>query len=298
MPRKSRKKVVYPFKFGRRDPKRAPALQFNRFWTGVIPTHPTAEDYASKLSAWQMLGNDQYGDCVAVAWANVIRLVTSFLSKEEYPDQQEVFDVYKTQNPNFPTDDNGMDIQTLLEYLHGTAGPDGRKLVAFAQVDVTNPDEVEAAQAIFGAPILGFNVQSHNMSEFDLGNTWTYDPSDSIAGGHAVLMGGYDTAMGYRFVTWAQETGMGLDFIKSPLMQEAWILIWPEHLGTQAFQQGVDLNALAADYLDLTGQVLPIPKPPAPPPVPVPPVPPTPTPSLWELILQFLKWLWSLLTGK
>lgn len=294
MPR--RKKVVYPFKFGRRAPKKAPALQFNRFWTGVIPDHPVAEDYASKLSAWQMLGNDQYGDCVAVAWANALRLVTAFLSKEEYPDQQEVFDVYKTQNPNFPADDNGMDIQTLLEYLHGTAGPDGRKLVAFAQVDATNPDEVEAAQAIFGAPILGFNVQSHNMDEFNSSNTWTYDPRDSIAGGHAVLLGGYDKAMGYRFVTWGEETGMDLGFIRSPLVQEVWILIWPEHLGTQAFQQGVDLKALAADYQALTGQALPIPVPP-PPPTPPPPAP-NPSPSLWELILDFLKWLWFLITGK
>ena len=38
--------------------------------------------------------------------------------------------LYKTQNPDFPDEDNGMDIQTCLEYLVKHGGPDGVKALA------------------------------------------------------------------------------------------------------------------------------------------------------------------------
>ena len=92
-----------------------------------------------------MLGNDAAGDCVAVTWANQRALVTTALARStSYPTQDEVWTFYRTQNPNFdPTGtkdtngpgssaDNGMDIQTALEYLVHNAGPDGAKAIAFA----------------------------------------------------------------------------------------------------------------------------------------------------------------------
>src|SRR5262249_35447468 len=45
--------------------------------------------------------------------------------------------------------------------------------------------------------------------------------------------------------------------------------IWPEHLGSKAFLEGVDQAQLAADYQALTGRPLPVPAP-TPPPAPTP----------------------------
>src|ERR1019366_2542785 len=39
----------------------------------------------------------------------------------------------------------------------------------------------------------------------------------------------------------------------APLVEEAWVVIWPEHLATTTFEQGVDQALLAADYQALTG---------------------------------------------
>jgi hypothetical protein len=36
-------------------------------------------------------------------------------------------------------------------------------------------------------------------------------------------------------------------------------VIWPEHLGTTEFEQGINLQQLAADYQAITGQTLVIP---------------------------------------
>ena len=79
------------FRYGRLPPTNAPALSLGRFLTGTVPAHPAAEDFLHQLSGWQMLGNDTAGDCVAVTWANTRRLVTRYLSTENYPSQAQVW---------------------------------------------------------------------------------------------------------------------------------------------------------------------------------------------------------------
>jgi hypothetical protein len=261
-----------PYKYGRRSPKNAPALRFRSFLASTVPSYPAEEDYLAKLSGWQLLGNDVAGDCNAVTWANMRRLVTAALTTENYPSQAQVWQFYQTQNPGFDpngtsstdgpgsSNDQGMDVQTGLEYLHATGGPDGVKAVAFAKVDHTNLDEVKAALAIFGALWLGVQVLDANQKEFSEGRAWTDVAGSAIDGGHAILGGGY-TRADIKFITWAKETEFARSFWNgvvqgAPLVEEAWVVIWPEHLGTTAFEQGVDQAQLAADYQALTGTQL------------------------------------------
>src|SRR5258707_658074 len=97
-----------PYKYGRRPPKNAPALRFASFLSSAAPAYPSAEDYLGNLSGWQMLGNDVAGDCNAVTWANMRRLVTATLATEYYPTQAQVWQFYQTQNPGFdPTGTGG-----------------------------------------------------------------------------------------------------------------------------------------------------------------------------------------------
>jgi hypothetical protein len=261
-----------PYKYGRRAPKNAPALKFRSFLASTAPAYPPHEDYLGKLTGWQMLGNDVAGDCNAVTWANMRRLVTATLTTENYPTQDQVWQFYETQNPKFnPTGtketdgpesqyDQGMDVQTGLEYLHANGGPDGVKAVAFAQVDHANLGEVKAALAIFGGLWLGIEVLDANQDEFGKGEAWTNVKGSPIDGGHAILGGGYTTS-DIKFITWAKETEFAKSFWNGqvqggPLVQEAWVVIWPEHLGTTGFEQGIDQAKLAADYQALTGQPL------------------------------------------
>jgi hypothetical protein len=186
-----------------------------------------------------------------------------------------VWQFYQTQNPGFDPNgtnvtngpgsqnDQGMDIQTGLEYLHATGGPDGVKAVAFAKVDHTKINDVKAALAIFGALWLGITVLAANQQQFAHGHAWTDVAGSAIDGGHAILGGGY-TSADIKFITWAQETEFARSFWNgvvqgTPLVEEAWVVIWPEHLGTAAFEQGVDQAQLAADYQALTGAPLGLP---------------------------------------
>jgi hypothetical protein len=235
-----------------------------------------------------MLGNDQYGDCGPVSVANSRALTSLFLNgSEAYPSLDDVFDLYRRSgNPDFnpvtDTDDNGVDMQTMLEAVQ-KGGIAGVKSVAFAKVDVTNLDEIRAAVAIFGFLLLGVDLETAQQHQ---GSLWDYVKT-SDWGGHAVMAGSYtSTTVGadLSVITWAERVGL-TDAFWTHQVEEAWVVIWPEHLGTEQFQEGVDLTALAGAYKVLTGKVLPIPAPapvpvppPAPEPVPVPPPAPEPVP--------------------
>ena len=222
-------------------------------------------------------------NCVAVTWANVRRLVTYTLTaKENYPTLDQVLAFYKTQNPGFPAEDNGMDIQTALEDLVANGGPDGVKALGFAKVDYTNPAEITAAIAIFGSVWTGINVLAANQTEFGNGQAWDYVVGSPVDGGHSVIVGGYGPPStgalsgDERFITWAQETSF-TDSFWTHQVEEAWVVIWPEMLTDPDFLAGVDIATFAGDYLAITGKAFPVVVPtptPAPTPTPTPPAPP------------------------
>jgi len=301
-----------PGKYGRRAPKRARALRLGDYLTGVVPAVPAAEDYLAALhGGWQMLGNDSAGDCVAVTWANIRRLVTATLTTTAtYPTLDQVWAVYKTQNPGFDPNggpatgpgspaDQGMDIQTLLEYLVAHGGPDGVKAAGFASVNVHDPAEVKAAIALFGYVWTGINVLGVNMSEFNAQQPWDYSAHSPVEGGHSVVTGGYGPPgagpLGgdERFITWAAETSF-TDAFWQHNVEEAWVVIWPEHLGSGEFLAGVNMTALAADYQEITGNPFPAV---VTPPKPAPPAPVPPENVLVELVQKLedvITWVHSL----
>jgi hypothetical protein len=189
---------------------------------------------------WLMLGNGPddsvhpgfpgCGDCVAVTFANIRRVISKAIGGHEvYPGWADVLAIYRTQNPQFDPSgdpgttgpgspaDNGMDIQTLLEYLVKNPGPDGSKLVGFAAVDHANAREVQAAIAAGGVLWLGINVQEVQESQFDAGRPWDYVKGSPVEGGHSIVCGGYGAEVAggspamagdEKFVTWCVDSSM------------------------------------------------------------------------------------------
>ena len=273
-------------KLGRRAPSNKPALRLADILTGVVPTHPATADHFGKL-AFGLYGNDSYGVCGPTSVANLVRLVTGgLLGAEIQPLQDDVFDLYRRSgNPNFDpatdADDEGVDMQTMLEALlsggigNGTGGK--VKPVAFAKVNVTSDDELEAAVSIFGGVLWGVNLMTAQQSQTDAKPPkWDYQRSGEW-GGHAVLNGAYESGALEDLISWAIRVETTAGFRQHQL-EEAWVVIWPWNLEHPAFQAGVDVSALAAAYNALTGKTLPIPAP-SPTPSPTPTPTPTPTPS-------------------
>jgi hypothetical protein len=267
------------FKLGRRSPKNAPALMLGPLLTGAV-THPESADHFEEVADWILGENDEFGVCGPVAGANMVLDVSTYLTEQSVTVSQDaIFDLYRRSgNPNFDPktgeDDNGVDMQTMLEALL-KGGIEDRKPIAFAKVDETNHDDLLAAIAIFGGVLLGVDLQIAQQSQTNH-LLWDYKESGEW-GGHAIYCGRYSDPSGSSkdrtaVITWAEVVDMTDSFIENQL-GEAWVVIWPEHLGTKAFQDGIDAQQLAADYEQLTGKVLPVPDGPEPTPTPPQPAP-------------------------
>jgi hypothetical protein len=252
-------------KLGRRPASGRPALLLGSYLTGRLPAHPTAADHFAKVDDWGLYDNDQFGDCGPTSVANSRKLTTRYLATtEESPSQDDVFDLYRRSgNPNFdPTlpqgdprqQDDGVDMQTMLEAV-AAGGIGGVKALGFALVDHTNLDELRAAIAIFGFLLFGVDLKVAQQAQTDK-HLWDYKRSAEW-GGHAIVAGRYaENPDRTAVVTWAEVVDL-TDAFERHQLQEAWAVIWPEHLGSVAFQDGVDLTALAADYRALTGRPFP-----------------------------------------
>lgn len=274
-------------KLGRRPPKNAPALKLTPLLTGNVPEHPPVSDHFAKVDDWGLWGNADYGDCGPVSVGNNYKLVTLYLDGVEVSvTLDDVFDLYRRSgNPKFDpktgADDNGVDMQTMLEALH-SGGIGGYKPVAFGQVKVNTVEDLMDVIAVFGSALLGITLDTSQQSQTDAG-LWDYKKS-SIWGGHAVNSGRYlddtiDRNDRTAVITWAEVVDMTDAFIEKQV-EEVWVVIWPQHFKDSAFLEGVDIAGLADAYLTLTGDVLPVPDPdPTPPPKPTPDPTPTPDPA-------------------
>jgi hypothetical protein len=260
-------------RLGRRPPKRAPSLKLGPLLTGALPPVPVTADHFGQISDWGLYGNDRFGVCGPVSVANYIKMVTRYLTGTEVSvTQADVFDLYRRSgNPHFDpvtdADDNGVDMQTMLEALTRGGIGGAHQPICFAQVDHTDPAEVRAAVAIFGGVLFGVDLRVAQQAQTDAG-LWDYVPGSQEWGGHAVLCGTYRSGA-VADVTWAMVVGATDAFLAHQL-DEAWVVVMPEHLGTTAFLQGVDLPAMKEAFTTLTGRPFPGVVPPTPGPDPGP----------------------------
>jgi hypothetical protein len=268
-------------RLGRRPPKRAPALRLERFLTGRVPEHPPAADHFARIGDWVLGANDRFGTCGPTSVANHLLLVTTYLGTPHRVSDEAVFDLYRRSgNPRFDPDldwddprqdDNGVDMQSMLEALL-EGGIDGRKPLGFATISAGDLDALRVGEALFGGLLWGVDLQKAQRTQTDTG-LWDYSASGEW-GGHAVMSGRYADPDGTAqdrtgAITWALVVDATDTFLDRQL-DEAWAIIWPEHLSDQRFMEGVDMAALAAAYQQLTGRDFPIPSPPTPP-APAPP---------------------------
>jgi len=282
-------------RYGRRPPKQAPALHFGTIRRAVQLPYPDSCDSTADLDDWQMLWNDSWGDCVVVTWASIRRIVTALYATEHYTtDEASILALYRTQNPGFDPnsrshgpgsdDDAGMDIQTLLEYLVKHGGPDGVKALAFAKVNHADEDEVKAALAIFKTLWLGVTVTGDDEDEFP-SQPWTR--TGQVLGGHSITGTGYNPDV-YLMQTWADEGQLSKDYVLNGSqragVEEAWVVIWPEH---GAHLDADQRKALDDQFYALTGRHIDWTDVPS----PTPPPTPDPTPDPENVPEEVLEWL-------
>lgn len=258
------------------DPTRASLALGPRLDTAVLP-NPVTVDWLSQVGTWPMYGNSEWGDCVWAMAGHALEAWSTYGAGATVTvTEQAVLKGYSDVtgfNPNDPNTDQGTVIQDALDYWRKT-GIGGHKILAFAKVDVSKPDQVKAALNVFGALLVGIDFPAVAMDQFNAGKPWDAVSQDGgIEGGHAIHVGHDDTSTTrYRLTTWGAVQGMTQAFWDR-YVSEAWVAISPEWLDVNGHNpEGLDLYGLGDDFAALTGKPNPFPKPaPTPTPVPVPP---------------------------
>jgi hypothetical protein len=280
--------------------KLAPA--FNK---AVLPPPPVSVNWYGAVTSWPMLYNDQAGDCVEAEQGHHEQVFTTYgLGKPVTFTDADAIAAYSAitgydpsqDGPNGNPTDQGTVIQSAMDYWR-KVGFAGRKIAAFAEVNVKDEVELKTALALLGPLSGGMNFPAVAMQQFNDGKPWDVVKHDGgIEGGHCVCIVGYDDTFVYC-ITWGAVQKMTWAFFRK-YFEELWAPISTEWVNEQTGldPEGVDLSVVGDQFASLTGQANPFPGPtpqPEPSPTPEPPGPsPTPVgPADQSLAVTAHEWL-------
>jgi hypothetical protein len=259
------------------DPDK-PRLRLAAFLThGYTGTVPQVIDYGSKITYWPMAKNDVLGCCTAADACHQIEVWTALgQGTTATPTDQDVLRFYSGStgyNPNDPATDQGGNLQDVCAYFR-KVGMAGHKAAAFFQVDPADDAELRAALYLFGGVAIGFGLPAFAMDQFDQHLPWDISGRNTrIEGGHDVLLVGKASNGNYQVVTWGRLQEVTPAFwaeYMAPSGNEAWCRASLEWVRNNQSPPGLDVAALNAAFMQLTGEPGPFQQPPTPKPAPKP----------------------------
>lgn len=239
------------------SPETHPRLMFaNYLQAGSYPPAPPVVDYVSKVPDWPMYLNDRYGDCTCAAAGHMIEAWTEYGAGATVKiTDDEVLTAYEAVSgfdPKTGANDNGAVMQDVLDYWRKT-GIGGHKILAFAQIDVKNAAELDAAMNLFGHLYLGINFPETAMKQFDKGQPWDVVSGAKVEGGHAIDWGYVAQHQNHKIITWGKAQEMTAAFFDA-YVEEAWVVLNQEWIKDNKAPAGFDIDALNADFTAMTGQ--------------------------------------------
>jgi len=262
------------FKLGRlpADPT-TPKLKLASFLTATAPVvYPENRDWLSLVPHWPMYLNDRIGDCTCATAAHLVQVFNRYGQKKDVQvtdnDVLTAYSAVSGYDPATGANDDGAVVQDVLNYWR-KEGVGGHKILAFAQVDHKNPDELRSAMNIFGNIYLGIDFPNTAMAQFDNDEPWDFVHGAYSEGGHAINAGYYDVSDGmWKIITWGKVQPMTQAFFDA-YVDEAWVVISQEWLdANNRNPEGIDMATLGDEFTRLTGEANPFPE-----------VQPTPAPS-------------------
>ena len=191
--------------------------------------------------AWPMMLNDTLGDCVCAAAGHMQEQWTTWSGQTVTPSDSAILNMYEKVGgyvPGEPSTDNGCNMLDALNWWKST-GIQGRKIAAFASVNLEDRDEVKTAVDLFGNLYLGIQLplsaQGQSVWQVPVGG-----PSGNGAagswGGHCIPVVSYDPT-GLIVVTWGQTLFMTWGFLNT-YADEAYAVLSPDWIGSQGFSPG------------------------------------------------------------
>ena len=241
------------FRLGRKAVKRdSRTLMLSRY-TSPSFTPPESCDWTRGVLEWGMMLNDKLGCCTIAGVAHAIQVWSMNAGTETtLPDSTvlnyyEKWDGYVVGDPN--TDEGGIELDVLNNWRK--QGFSGHSLLAFADPDVKNINEVKQSISLFGGSSIGLQVpQSVMDSNDDPTISWDVTGDDSDCGGHCVYAVSYD-ANTVGVISWGKVYKMTWRFWLE-FVDEAHALLSPDFIAQNGLDpQGFNLSQLQADLANI-----------------------------------------------
>lgn len=243
------------FPMGKLDPHPEvthPRVKLSTHLTGPAPASlPTLIDWFSLVKYWPMLLNDRIGDCTAAGWFHLVQSWTAYAGTEFVPTDQDALDLYEHfgYNPGTGQGDSGAVEQDVLAFLAQNY-VDGHGIVAFAQVNHKNAQEMQQALALFGGLYVGIQCPRSMQEQFNAGQVIDVVPGSPVEGGHCIVIVGWN-GTNYIAVTWGALVEVTPAFWEY-YGDEAWVVVTQDFIESNGeAPTGVNLQGLIAEFQTL-----------------------------------------------
>ncbi len=281
--------LAEPYKLGKAPAKNDIRTARLEFFMGGLPEPPPASSGRNRalMASCDMLGNDQYGDCVVADDGHRLELWTK-LTPQAGDDVDitaaETIAFYQQASIalNHSSADAGLVMLDYNKWRMVTPWRN-RRFYGFGTVDHFNHKAIKQLIIAFNAIALGILLPSTAQSQPAPGGTWSIVSRDGAGrpgswGGHDVPAIDYDEG-GVYVLTWGGVQYVRWDFFDY-YTDESYAIIPTEPV------PGFDLYGFVTYLKSIgayTGPIPPAPEPPAPTPGPIGPTPPSsdwvPTPD-------------------
>ena len=240
-------------KLGRKPVRRDPRVKSLALYTRALSLAPPppAVDYYSKVQgSWPMDLNDQLGDCTIAAVSHCATLWTANAQVQPFlmsdADVLEAYEKIGGYDPSNPGTDQGCVEQDVLQ-AWCRDGIDGDVLDGYVMLNCTDLDEIRDAIHWFGSVYIGISIPKSAMENTDL---WEVVVGSEIAGGHAVMLAGYDSDHFYT-VSWGKLIPTTPEFLLT-YMDEAYGLLSKDFIDqTGKTPAGLSLDDMIANCATL-----------------------------------------------
>ena len=196
----------------------------------ALPAPPLNANWYADIESWPVLANDRVGDCVEAAVLHLIqqqsRYAPPYLGLQA--SDAEAIALYSAVAGYVPGDDatdqgsyvlgpNG-----VMQYWTNTGVTIGGVLNKCAAYLAVNPaDETQWMQAInvFGGLLAGISLPQTVVAHAEVPFVWS-DPTGPVAGGHEILLVGYETTPHgrvYDLISWGQHYRATSAFLRACL---------------------------------------------------------------------------------
>lgn len=221
------------------------------FKTEALPALPDSYDWTSKVTVpFGMMLNDSVGDCTCASAGHMQMSFTADNGDLVVPTDAQIIAAYSAitgYNPSNPATDQGANELDVLKFWKNN-GIAGNQIGAFAEVDITNLNDIKYSVYLFGGCYIGVQLPI----SYQGASSW-FDPPDLEGnnapgswGGHAVPILGWDET-GVTVITWGAPMKMTWKSF-SAYCEEAYAILSNQFVtGAKTSPDGFDLSALQAD---------------------------------------------------